>query len=163
MPRAARRRIDHRPNYIWTLIAFLLIAAVLPFHLANFGTAHARLDTIVGDGSGLADLSAATLGIGSLITLLGAASGTQRFRPHADIRDCYHIQSWGIIPVIVAAAIFDYGIIITREDWQVAILVTCLIIGLIWNARDFRIEANRLTEELARRVGALGPDVEGAQ
>ena len=154
--RSRRRRIDHRPNYIWTLIAFLVISAVLPFHLAGFGQAHARLDTIVGDGSGLADFTAAVLGFGSLFCLLGAATGTPWFRPHADLRDAYEIQAWMIIPTCIAAAIFDYGIILTRQDLQVAILLTCLIIGLAWNARDYRTEARRLTEELERRIEAGG-------
>src|SRR5262245_65558074 len=95
------------------------------------------------------------MGLGAAAGLFGAASGTPRFRPHADLRDCYTIQAWAMIPTAIAAAIFDVGVVLTDGPLiriEVAILIAAVIIGLIWNAWDFRTEAKRLTEELHRRV-----------
>lgn len=151
-PKFQRRRIDHRPSYLWILISFVAISIMLQFDSPTIGTAHAGLNKLLGDGNSVLNLVGVALGVGALVCLFGAASGTPRFRHEADLRDCYHIQTWALIPTSIAAAVFDYGLWITAEDLQIAVLVLAIILGLLSNARDFDIEARRLTEELVRRV-----------
>lgn len=143
--RLARRRIDHHPLYLSMIVGLLIISIVILTHIA-IHPAHERLNT------GASDLMAAVMGLGAATALFGAASGTRRFRPGADLRDNYHIQSWALMPTTAAALVFNIAIFYTGprlENIEVVILVAALIVGLLITAREFQTQARRLTAELA--------------
>jgi len=144
--RLQNRRIDHHPLYIWMLIALLIIAILLPFHLEAVGHAHNKLDETLADGL------AVTLGLGALGSLVGVASGTRWFRRKADVRDCFLLESWSLVPAVCAAAVFWIGLVLTAEDLQVAVLVGGMILGLVQTSVDLRRQAHRLTEDLRRKL-----------
>ena len=144
--RLQNRRIDHHPLYVWMLIALLIIAILLPFHLSMVGHAHRALNQDV------ADMMAVAVGLGALGALVGVVSGTKWFRRKADVRDCFLLESWCLVPAVCAAGVFWIALILTAEDLQVAVLVGGMIIGLVWTSVDLRCQANRLTEDLRRKL-----------
>jgi len=147
--RLTRRRIDRHPLYLTLLAALLVDAVIVITHITLHGSAHQRLST------GTGDLMAAIMGIGSVICLLSAASGSARFRPHADLRDGLMIQYWILLPVVLAMGVFAVGILATPptvENIETVVLIAGNMAGLTWTAWNFRTQAIRLSQELRREV-----------
>jgi hypothetical protein len=142
--------VDRSPIYLWTLIAFVLISAVI---LGDVGgeqwAVHYRMST------GASDFMGAVLGMWSGAALFGAASGTRRFRPHSDLRDNLAIQQWALLPIVLSASVFDVAIAMRPggPPIEVVILLAALIVGLCWTAVDFHRETRRLTAEFHRCAG----------
>lgn len=149
MAKPARRRIDHVPLYICALVSLAAISVVILSHVATAGAAHERL------GTRISDLMAAIMGLGCLAALYGAGCSTRWLRPGADLRDCYTIQAWAMIPIVMAAATFAVGILFTGpplERIEVVILLAGICAGLASKAADFWIQTRAITAELAHAV-----------
>lgn len=144
-----RRRVDHVPLYICVMLAQVVIAAII-LDQRVYTHVYYWMSLLV------ETIAASALLVGALLCLFAICSGTRWFRPGVDIRDCYIIEAWALVLVVISMGMFWVGVLRsgghTGDVQMILVLMAFVILGLGLKAFDFHVEVRRLSAALVRQV-----------